>query len=911
MEDHDQIGPGYWRSFCFLGILVSGVLLLIIGRFRDIVGRRYLMIGAQLFAVVGSIVCTCATNVSTVVSGTALTGIAGGAQQLYMLLIQEIVLNKYRIYDQAAIMPGIFPTRGFGPAIARALVEYTELAWGQGTYPWKSAEFISTIIVGGVVLIVFALYNGFHCLNALWPSAITVFFTTDNGTIGLMSLATASVFLAVFSALMSLVDENSQGLGIALTVLGGLGVGWVEAVAILIAGLVVPSEDIGATKGDFASMRAVTGTVALSIYVSIFTDKLTAFLPRDITAAVTKAGLPESSLPDLFTAIGNGTSSAFDSIPRINATILAAVDEGTTGCKNTFQILYLSSLAFGIIAIVSAFFLQDVSHLLTGFVNKKIHTPHLKRTEKDDDITEKAQADVSVGTSIFSNEAADLHLGQIDELARELIIFPEHEDSEAFSLFNKGPEETPRIVRMLETGLLDALVQAIRSRFHDAEYARNDMYALLILSAMHLGVRMKREYITNTQALSYRFLSPFHHLQTQTACNGYKNNGTPWIFENQNQRNIAVRMTGRAPPGVGNGIGHSLDESPHLECRSISCSVCGSNTLMKSCESCDMISYCSHNCWQSDSAWHRFMCKQNKAQTDRAAASGTRTAGGNEVISGRVGESSRVGGGSSLQSNGNTFPLLQSNNVGSGRAGGGGNYRRHTRHSSNVVSMRAGGYPTLQSRSANNVPSLGNNVVLSGPRGEGSRVNDAPAQQPGAPGSQPVPRRNETRDEENARLIRNARLAVGVYQRKYQWRRRYLHNIPEEDEDEDDEPDQPSSTETQQDEEDDPEDRFAHFLRLNFQADDGVRYHDFSLPRRGSVRANQPEQITVLEALRGSEEPRPEPRVSQLTTSETKSSDVKSEEVRPEARSLENAPKASRSEDDDTDDEDEHRANTL
>ena len=129
----------------------------------------------------------------------------------------------------------------------------------------------------------------------------------------------------------------------------------------------------------------------MSIYVSIFTDKLTAFLPRDITAAVTKAGLPESSLPDLFTAIGNGTSSAFDSVPGINATILAAVDEGTKmGYQNTFQIVYLSSLAFGIVAIVSAFFVQDVSHLLTGFVNKKIHTPHLKKTEKDDEMFEKA-----------------------------------------------------------------------------------------------------------------------------------------------------------------------------------------------------------------------------------------------------------------------------------------------------------------------------------------------------------------------------------------------------------------------------------------------------------------------------------------------------------------------------------------
>ncbi|KAK7420622.1 hypothetical protein QQZ08_010314 [Neonectria magnoliae] len=55
---------------------------------------------------------------------------------------------------------------------------------------------------------------------------------------------------------------------------------------------------------------------------------------------------------------------------------------------------------------------------------------------------------------------------------------------------------------------------------------------------------------------------------------------------------------------------------------------------------------------------------------------------------------------------------LRSNAV-SGRAGeSSSNYRRHTRQSSNVVSMRAGGYPTLQSRN-----------VVPGRAGESSNVN--------------------------------------------------------------------------------------------------------------------------------------------------------------------------------------------
>ena len=37
------------------------------------------------------------------------------------------------------------------------------LAWGSGTYPWKSAHVIATIVVGAVTLIAFVLYGMLVC----------------------------------------------------------------------------------------------------------------------------------------------------------------------------------------------------------------------------------------------------------------------------------------------------------------------------------------------------------------------------------------------------------------------------------------------------------------------------------------------------------------------------------------------------------------------------------------------------------------------------------------------------------------------------------------------------------------------------------------------------------------------------
>lgn len=42
----------------------------------------------------------------------------------------------------------------------------------------------------------------------------------------------------------------------------GIFVGWVELIAIVVAGLVIPPENIGTGQAFFASSRATSGTVA-------------------------------------------------------------------------------------------------------------------------------------------------------------------------------------------------------------------------------------------------------------------------------------------------------------------------------------------------------------------------------------------------------------------------------------------------------------------------------------------------------------------------------------------------------------------------------------------------------------------------------------------------------------------------
>lgn len=124
----------------------------------------------------------------------------------------------------------------------------------------------------------------------------------------------------------------------------------------------------------------------VSIYLAIYSDRLTAFLPQEIVPAVAGAGLPASSVPELFAAISNGTSAALETVPGMNEMVLEALGLATKHAyTHAFKIVYFATLAFTGIGLVAAFYITDVDDYLTNYVNKTIHKPK---------IAKKAQAEV-------------------------------------------------------------------------------------------------------------------------------------------------------------------------------------------------------------------------------------------------------------------------------------------------------------------------------------------------------------------------------------------------------------------------------------------------------------------------------------------------------------------------------------
>ncbi|KAI0448870.1 fungal trichothecene efflux pump [Xylaria acuta] len=466
----------------------------ILGRLSDLFGRRWFFIIGNVVALIGIIVCSTAQSINTLIAGSTIYGIGETVQLSFNVAIGELVPNKYRPAVLSFIFGTSAPIAGIGSVISRAIYENPRLGWrwtyhintivvavaivllfffyhpptfdllherktkrqilrqldyvgtflwiagltlfligisvGGTVYPWKSATTLSTIIIGGVLLIILFIYEsyvdleypaipvkffrnrGFISLVAcatvatmfyysavlLWPQQVKALFTSNIYYGGWLSAtvpsATAigqvvsgfllkgkintrywmifSTFAMVgFVGALAALTPNSKSTGIALTLVGPFFVGVIELAALAIAPLFCKPEDIGLASGLLASIRSAGGSVAVTVYSTILSNRLKFTVPHNIGPVAVAAGLPEDQVPALASAVLGGSLAKF---PGLTDSVLKAVSSVLpTAYSQAFQTVYLASFGFGAIAIVGCLFAKDARDLLTDKVERKMH----------------------------------------------------------------------------------------------------------------------------------------------------------------------------------------------------------------------------------------------------------------------------------------------------------------------------------------------------------------------------------------------------------------------------------------------------------------------------------------------------------------------------------------------------------
>ncbi|EXJ71824.1 uncharacterized protein A1O5_05634 [Cladophialophora psammophila CBS 110553] len=481
------------------------------GRLSDIFGRRWFFIGANVIAFVGYLVSSRAKTINTLIGGNILVGLGGAAQIAGSAVTGELVPNNKRFGVFVLITAGLAPVTALANAIGRSFCLDTDqgwrwifyllaimtfsaivlflffyfpptfhhlhkgssimdtvkhidyvgivlysgsaaslllgISWGGQRYPWRSAQCIVTIVLGGIGMISIGFWDYFarprhaflplmllgnwnymlltvcscaasmvfYALSILWPQQLVAVFGLSSGAAGwtactltsgvllgwLISgplVAPLSKFIYVkwqlvfstalftsFIGALAAADGSNLGFGIAMSLIGGSGIGYIETVCIAGAPLHLHPKDIGLANGAQYSLRTIFSSLSSSIYVTILNNKIASNMARYAFPAAIQAGLSQASAAALIQVITAGNQAAIAKIPGITPQAIEATVAGAQKAYfKSFQTVYYASIAFGLVAIIGAICVKGklMQEKLTSEIARKLQ--HAGEVDKQD-----------------------------------------------------------------------------------------------------------------------------------------------------------------------------------------------------------------------------------------------------------------------------------------------------------------------------------------------------------------------------------------------------------------------------------------------------------------------------------------------------------------------------------------------
>ncbi len=273
---------------------------------------------------------------------------------------------------------------------------------------FRNGPYVALVLAGAFITL------NFYTLNILWPIQAAVLYPASAIGIGWLTCTAGAgayigqiiagmlirpvkyhrfqvIFYAVmgtaFTAAMGATTPHTRAMGAAFTFFSGFSVGAIEAVIYTLCPLTCAPEDIGLAIGTMLCVRLVVPSITVAIDLTVLTNKLATNIPKYVVPAAVGAGLPASDVGPLILAL---TTGDFSAVSNISSTVIAAATGGyQEAYTHTFKVIYLSTLAWGAVAILCACFTPDMGSHMTDFVGRRLHGRDI------DAIETKKQADGS------------------------------------------------------------------------------------------------------------------------------------------------------------------------------------------------------------------------------------------------------------------------------------------------------------------------------------------------------------------------------------------------------------------------------------------------------------------------------------------------------------------------------------
>lgn len=170
----------------------------------------------------------------------------------------------------------------------------------------------------------------------------------------------SNVITAAFGGALVGVTPDTSSTIIALGTVAGFGVGGVLVPAATVALIVVPDSLLATTAALSLSIRTLGGSIGYTIYLAVFTNKLTTNLPRTVARHVAEAGLPAADIESFVTAFITSPATIADA-PGYSAEIAAAATVGSRwGYAESLKWVWVVSIPFGVLAMVACWFVPPI-----------------------------------------------------------------------------------------------------------------------------------------------------------------------------------------------------------------------------------------------------------------------------------------------------------------------------------------------------------------------------------------------------------------------------------------------------------------------------------------------------------------------------------------------------------------------
>jgi hypothetical protein len=186
---------------------------------------------------------------------------------------------------------------------------------------------------------------------------------------------------------------------------------WITLCSYVVVGLHVPHRDLGIASGLIGTFRNTGGSVGIAIFNTIRNGVVKGQLAPRILAAAGANGFDvknasPTAIKGLIGAVteqAEGIPGAFAKIPNATPALISATSEAyKSAYAYAYQRVFYSTIPFGVIALIAAFFIKDASQYLTNHTAVRLE----KNVLGEQQAQEHRRADVERPTDVHAENAS-------------------------------------------------------------------------------------------------------------------------------------------------------------------------------------------------------------------------------------------------------------------------------------------------------------------------------------------------------------------------------------------------------------------------------------------------------------------------------------------------------------------------